>query len=244
MIPKIIHYCWFGKNEIPLSVKDCIESWQKHLPDYKIVRWDEGNFDLNLFPFAAEAYREKKYAFVSDVCRLFALKTQGGIYLDTDVEFIKPLPDNFLKLPAFGGFEDNSLLSSALIAAEKESAWINDLLKYYEGRSFYLPAGQLNMLPNTEIITKFMQENKGLVVNNRRQTFENYCTIFPSRFFSPKSWKTLKIKLYKNSYCIHHFSATWLQEEQSWVGSLANTLLGKPMANNMAAYFRRLIKNQ
>ena len=113
MIPKIIHYCWFGGKEMPELMQKCIASWKQHLPDYELHLWNEQNFDLDRFPYAREAYDNKKYAFVSDVARLWALKEYGGIYLDTDVEVLRPL-DDFLHLPAFMGYEDGKLLNPAM----------------------------------------------------------------------------------------------------------------------------------
>ena len=106
MIPKTIHYCWFGGNPLPQLAKDCIASWKKYLPEYELVEWNESNFPFAQFPLAQEALENRKFAFVSDVCRLYAIKEFGGIYMDTDVEVLKPL-DAFLHHAAFSGFENN-----------------------------------------------------------------------------------------------------------------------------------------
>ncbi len=242
MIPKIIHYCWFGKGVKPELVTSCLASWQKYLPDYRIVEWNEENFDINSYRYSAEAYRERKFAFVADVCRLFALKSMGGIYLDTDVEFLKPLDEAMLSNVAFTGFEDNLLLSSAIMGSEPDSRWINDLLTYYDDRSFYLPNGKPDILPNTESITAFMKADKGLQLNNSFQQIEGYCTVYSSEFFSPKSWKTLKIKVTANTCCIHHFAASWIADsDYSLIGKLSNRLLGKRVSNFLAKIYRDLL---
>ncbi|MGE6220062.1 glycosyltransferase family 32 protein [Nubsella zeaxanthinifaciens] len=238
MIPKILHYCWFGNGEMPELALKCLESWRKYLPDYEIMVWNESNFDVNMYRFASEAYKEKKYAFVADVCRLYALKNMGGIYLDTDVEFLKPLDEKVLQQNAFTGFEDNLLLSSAIMGSEKNGKWINDLLPYYDNRSFYLKDGTHDVNPNTEIITEFMKTRKNVQINNTFQELEGYCTIFPSDYFCPKSWKTLKIKQTPNTYCIHHFAGSWLHKKQSTLGKLANFLLGKRIANAWSEKYR------
>lgn len=244
MIPKIIHYCWFGNGEIPDLTIKCIESWKKYLPDYEIIVWNEHKFDIALYRFAAEAYHEKKYAFVSDVCRLYALKHMGGIYLDTDVEFIKPLNDNLLFNNAFTGYEDNLLFSCAIMGSVKNGNWIDDLLAHYENRSFYKVDGSLDVNPNTEIITEFMQQEKGVAINNKFQKIEEYCTIYPSDYFCPKSWKTLKVKITANTYCIHHFAGSWLhQANYSFAGKMANLLLGKRIANFLAKIYREKLSN-
>lgn len=238
MIPKILHYCWFGNGEMPELTLKCLDSWRKYLPDYKIIVWNEGNFDVNMYRFSSEAYKEKKYAFVADVCRLYALKNMGGIYLDTDVEFIRPLDEDMLNNKAFTGFEDNLLLSSAIMGSEKDGKWINDLLLYYNNRSFYLKDGEHDINPNTEIITAFMKTKKGVRINNTYQKIEKYCTIYPSDYFCPKSWKTLKIKKTNNTYCIHHFAGSWLHRKGSLLGRLANFLLGKRIANSLSEIYR------
>jgi len=239
MIPKIIHYCWFGKGEMPDLVLKCLDSWNRYLPEYEIVVWNEENFDVNQYQYAREAYQERKFAFVSDVCRLHALKTIGGIYLDTDVEFLKPLDEAMLGHIAFTGFEDNLLLSSAIMGSIKGSQWIDDLLSYYHNRSFYLSNGGLDLHPNTESITAFMKEKKSLRIDNTLQVIDNYCTIYPSDHFSPKSWKTLKINITENTYSIHHFAASWLQHSNySAMGKLANLLLGKRISDLLAKYYR------
>ncbi|MGV3545956.1 MAG: glycosyltransferase family 32 protein [Pedobacter sp.] len=165
MIPKIIHYCWFGKGTMPELALKCLESWKKHLPDYQIMEWNEENFDVNMYRFSSEAYKERKFAFVADVCRLYALKNMGGIYLDTDVEFLLPLDEEMLNEAAFTGFEDNLLLSSAIMGSEKDGKWISDLLQHYHNRSFYLADGGFDVNPNTEIITEFMRSGKNVQIN-------------------------------------------------------------------------------
>ena len=240
MIPKIIHYCWFGNAELPELVRNCIASWKRHLPDYQIVEWNEENFAISQYRFAAEAYKERKFAFVADVCRLHALKEMGGVYLDTDVEFLKPLSPEMLGDKAFTGFEDNLLMSSAIMGSEPNGKWINDLLAYYGERSFYLPNGKLDVNPNTEIITAFMRDQKKVRIDNTYQKLENYCTIYPSNYFCPKSWKTLQIKLTPETYCIHHFAGSWLHgDEMSWIGKWTNKILGKRVAAFLAAKYRK-----
>jgi hypothetical protein len=238
MIPKILHYCWFGNGEMPELALKCLESWRKYLPDYEIMVWNEDNFDVNMYRFSSEAYKERKFAFVADVCRLYALKNIGGIYLDTDVEFLRPLDEKMLQQKAFTGFEDNLLLSSAIMGSEKDGKWINDLLPYYADRSFYLKDGSHDVNPNTEIITEFMKTRKNVHINNTFQVLVDYCTIYPSDYFCPKSWKTLKIKQTPNTFCIHHFAGSWLHKKQSVLGMLANFLLGKRIANAWSEKYR------
>lgn len=243
MIPKVIHYCWFGNGEKPDLVKDCIASWRKYLPEYEIMEWNEGNFAIDSYQFSKEAYKERKFAFVADVCRLHALYTVGGVYLDTDVEFLKPFDQEMLDDCAFTGFEDNLLLSSATMGSEKQGAWVTDLLKYYKDRSFYLPNGSFDVNPNTEIITAFMKKEKGISVSNEFQKLAGYCTIYPNQFFSPKSWKTLKINATEKTYCIHHFAGSWVNDgEMSFIGKLFNAIFGKQFSDHLAGVYRKMLK--
>lgn len=204
MIPKIIHYCWFGGNPLPKLAVKCIESWKKYLPEYEIKEWNESNFPIEEFRFAKEALDEKKYAYVSDVCRLYALKMYGGIYMDTDVEVIKSM-DSFLHHSAFSGFENDNFVPTGLMAAEKESKWATEMLDYYNDRSFYLENGMLDTTSNTVIITELMKM-KGFEMNNQFQEIENYIAFYPNSYFCPKSYVTGQIELTENTYCIHHFA--------------------------------------
>lgn len=208
MIPKIIHYCWFGKKEKPNDVKKYIESWKQYYPDFIIKEWNEDNFNINLMPFVKEAYQRKKYAFVSDVARIYALITEGGIYFDTDVFVLKRFPDNFFYKSSFIGFEDDSKIGTAIIASEANHPFWIEFYKYYQSQHFILTKDMLNMTPNVDILTNMLIE-RGLDCNNSYQTIENI-SIFPKDYFSPKSYLTGKIKKTINTYTIHDFAGTWL----------------------------------
>ena len=223
MIPKIIHYCWFGGNALPKLAIDCITSWEKYLPDYEVIEWNETNFPIEKFPFAKEALENKKFAFVSDVCRLYALQNIGGIYMDTDVEVLKPL-DLFLHHTAFSGFENDDFVPTGIMASVPNGTWINELLNYYENRSFIKPDGSLDTTSNTFIITQMMIE-KGFIMNNSIQDLEGYVCFYPNDFFCPKSYKTGKIELTNNSYCIHHFAKSWIPFHIKWKNILKMKLM-------------------
>ena len=207
MIPKKIHYCWFGKGKMPELALKCIESWRVNLPDYELKEWNENSFDINSNFYVKEAYESRKFAFVTDYVRLYALYTEGGIYMDTDVEVLKNL-DPFLDLPAFSGFEDNVHIPTGIMAAEKGSVWAGWQLKYYDDRHFLLPDGTLDLTTNVEIIGKLMRE-KGFILRNGLYNFQNIITIFPRDYFCPKSHTTGKIELTQNTYTIHHFAGSW-----------------------------------
>lgn len=205
MIPKIIHCCWFGGNPMPRSVKKFMGSWRKCLPDYEIKIWTEKEFNpLDSIPYVKEAYECAKYAFVSDYVRLYALSQYGGIYLDTDVEILKSL-DPYIETP-FMCFEDDDKLSTAIIAAEKSTSWVNDILGMYKERRF-LNNGEMDLTTNVEFISKqFIKW--GLCVGGQRQTV-NDVVIYPSVYFSPKSWGTGKYHITEDTVAIHHFAGSW-----------------------------------
>lgn len=214
MIPKIIHYCWFGRNPLPEIARQYIESWRKYCPEFEIKEWNEDNFDLDQYPYAREAYDNCKFAFVTDVVRLYALYNEGGIYMDTDVEVIAPL-DPFLNHHVFSGFEDASHVSTGIIGSEKGSEWALENLEYYNGRHFVKPDGSLDLKTNVITITNNMMA-KGLVLNNTYQNIPGYFTIYPNDYFCPKDYYTEKIKRTKNTHAIHHFSRSWCDKESQW----------------------------
>ena len=157
MIPKIVHYCWFGKGEKPKLAQKCIASWKKYLSDYEFIEWSEDNFDITSIKYVEEAYICKKYAFVTDYVRLYALYNIGGIYMDTDVEVLTDY-DMFLHHKAFSGFESDGNVPTGMMAAEKGNKWIGDLLKYYNDKLFIHDDGSYNLTTNTTIITNYMVE--------------------------------------------------------------------------------------
>lgn len=203
MIPKIIHYCWFGGNPMPKLAQTCINSWKKYLPEYEIREWNENNFDVTSHPFTAEAYAAKKYAFVTDYVRLFALFNEGGIYMDTDVEVLQPL-DKFLHHPAFSGFEPGGQVPTGIMASGKEGEWVGWLLEQYHEKHFTETEET-----NTAFITRLMC-NRGFKTNNQYQEFENMFVAYPSDFFCPLVSAGHKLHLTDNTHCIHHFAGSWL----------------------------------
>lgn len=207
MIPKVIHYCWFGGNPLPELARKCIESWQKYCPDYQIIEWNEGNFDFSSCDYALEAYKAQKWAFISDYARLKILVEHGGIYMDTDVELIKPL-DKFLNEQAFSGFEDECCVPTGIMACEKNFKLFEILLKRYDARKFVNPDGTFDTTTNVVEITKYLASN-GLLLNNQKQTIDGL-TLYPKEYFCPKSNTTGKIECTNNTHAIHHFAGSWL----------------------------------
>lgn len=214
-IPKILHYCWFGNNKYPKDVKKYMESWRKYFPDYKIIRWDESNFDINCCQYVKDAYKEKKWAFVTDYVRLYALVKYGGIYLDTDVEILKPL-DLFLKYDAFSSFQPNPdntyTITTGIMGCKKGFLFFDEILSDYNDLSFYKEDGTLNDTPNVEYITNICIKY-GLKLNNKHQSIKGL-EIFNNEYFCPKNWKTRKLDLTSNTYTIHHFKGSWIPKRQ------------------------------
>ena len=208
MIPKVIHYCWFGKGKMPKMAKKCIKSWRKYCPDYEIKEWNEDNFNLDLYPYAREAYDNRKFAFVTDIVRLYALYHEGGIYMDTDVEVIKPI-DAFLKHTAFSGFENEKNVPTGIMASEKGGLWAKENLEYYNNRHFIKPDGSFDYTSNVVTITNYMLVH-GLKQNNTYQEFPNLITIYPKDVFCPLNYQGMKLTLTENTATIHHFSGSWL----------------------------------
>ena len=209
MIPKVIHYCWFGKGEKPKLAEKCINSWHKYCPDYVFIEWNEENFDINSNRYVREAYENKKYAFVTDYVRLYALINYGGIYMDTDVELIKSL-DPFLDNQAFSGFEEKAWIPTGLMACEKDFLLFKEYLSYYDDISFVNKDGSLNTVTNTYTITK-MTEKHGLVRNGVYQVIEGF-VLYPKDYFCPLNDATGQLNKTENTVAIHWFNKSWLPQ--------------------------------
>ncbi len=217
MIPKVIHYCWFGGKPLDAMGEKCLASWKRYCPDYEIIEWNEKNFDIRVWPYAQEAYEAKKWAFVSDVARLYALVNYGGIYMDTDVELLKPL-DELLELKAFSGFEGGCRILTGLMASEKAHPLFAELLDEYQTAHFLKDDGSFDMTTNVVRITNACMPY-GLQLNNTLQTVNGF-TLFPKEYFCPKNHHDFKLNLTENSYCIHHFDGSWLRDEDKMAKAL------------------------
>ncbi|MFP2504161.1 glycosyltransferase family 32 protein [Buttiauxella gaviniae] len=208
MIPKKIHYCWFGRGQMPELAINCLESWKKNLPDYEIVVWNEDSFDINSNRYVKEAYESKKFAFVTDYVRLYALYNHGGIYMDTDVEVLKSL-DKFLVHGAFTGCEDDMMCVTGTMASVKGHSWIEKLLSGYDDRSFILPDGSFDRTPNTKVITDLTISEYGWKPQNILQALKDDLYIYPFDVFCAKQWRTGNVTITKDTHTVHHFSASW-----------------------------------
>ena len=210
-IPKIIHYCWFGGNELPDNVIKCIKSWEKYCPDYQIIRWDESNYDYKKVSFTAEAYSVKKWAFVSDVARLDIISKYGGIYLDTDVELVKSL-DPFLVNCAFMAFEQGRNVATGLgFGAEKGNKIIIQNLDLYKNLHFINSDGTYNLKPCPQYTTELLI-SLGLHKEDTLQVIDNM-KIYPSEYFCPMLLSRGKAEITNNTVSIHHYDGTWTTDE-------------------------------
>lgn len=235
MIPRIIHYCWFGRGPMPDLAQKCIESWHRYMPDYEYRLWNEDSFDIQSVPYVKEAYESGKYAFVTDYVRLYALYTEGGIYMDTDVEVLKPY-DNLMDLPGFTGYEGSKSLPpvTGTMASEPGNAWVKEQLDSYQGVHFILPDGTLDLTTNTVRITRVMQEG-GFVSDGKKQIYKDM-HIFPVEYFCPQQ-TTGEIIMTDNTYCDHHFMGSWGEKKK---GVLLR-LFGQKTLTKLIKLKRRLL---
>lgn len=214
MIPKIIHYCWFGKGELPELAQRCVASWHEHMPDYEYRLWNEDNFDVNQMSYTREAYETKKYAFVSDYVRLWALYHEGGIYMDVDFMVYKPL-DDLLHWDAFAGFEGSkhSPVMMGVVASQPKGVWVKEQLDRYQDRHFIKPDGTLDLTTNVEFITANMRA-QGFAQNGLEQDFKDL-HVFPVDYFSPRQ-TTGEYFRTDNTYCDHMGLRSWTQSDNNW----------------------------
>lgn len=212
IIPKIIHYCWFGGNTIPDKNLEWIESWKKYCPDYKIIRWDESNYDVTKNNYMYEAYRKEKWGFVSDYARVDIIYEYGGIYLDTDVEIIKCL-DELLYQQAFCGIESNRRIALGLgFGSVKKSTLMKDIMDMYDKINFVDKNGNLNLTTCVQLQYSVFKKN-GFITDGNYQIF-NGMTVLPEKVLSPKDLYTGEITIKKNTFSIHHYDASWVDEKK------------------------------
>ena len=208
MLPKIIHYCWFGRGEKPVLAQKCIDSWRKFCPDFEIREWNEDNCDYLAMPFMMEAYAAKKYAFVSDVMRLIVLEQYGGVYFDTDVELVRDLAP-LLYDEGFIGFENDQYVNSGQgIAAMPHHPVVQAMIEEYRKLHFANADGTTNAVGCPHLNTDVM-ERYGLVRNGKEQRVAGI-HVYPAEFFNPLDSVTGKLTKTENTYSIHWYSMSWL----------------------------------
>ena len=237
-IPHIIHYCWFGGNEKPDNIKAFIKGWKEKLTDYTFVEWNESNFSIDDAPeYVKEAYSVKKYAFVSDVARLQALATYGGIYLDTDVMVFKSL-EPLLSYSAFAGFEGSKHLpiGTCIIGSEKNGVWVQEQLQDYVDRVFIKDDGSFDTITNVTFINQKMKEN-GFIGDGKEQDYKDL-HIFPVDYFCPRHTTGEYIRT-DNTYCDHLGIGSWANNCSNWKSRLLS-LVSPRMRTKLIIIKRKL----
>lgn len=204
---KILHYCWFGPNPIPYEYIGYMDSWKRFCPEFKMKCWNENNFDVNSVKFVKDAYSDGKWAFVSDYVRFYALYNEGGLYVDTDVEFIQPIDD--LLSTSFMGFESCTSVAPGLILFAKTTyeKFFGEILDIYNNLN-YSYENRFN-ISSPKIVTDFLVKN-GLILDNTFQVIDNL-TIYPMEYFQPwgENWKHKRF-FTQNTRTIHHYKGSWL----------------------------------
>lgn len=237
MIPHIIHYCWFGKGEQPQLAQDCIASWKMHMPDWQFMRWDESNFDIAAAPlYVRQAYEARKFAFVSDYVRLWALDQYGGLYMDVDFMVYRPFNDLMDKYPAFAGYEGSKRqpVMQGVIASEPHGVWVRDMLGTYDTRPFIQSDGSMDMTPNTSYFTDRLEMQgfiadgveKDVLLSVDKKSEDGDCSlengtfllhVFPVHYFCPVQTTGEDLRT-AETYCEHKGVSSWAQ--QTWKAKL------------------------
>lgn len=210
MIPKIIHFCWLSNDEYPSKIAYCINSWKEKLPDYEVRLWDLSRFDINSSVWCKEAFESRKYAFAADYIRCYALYTEGGIYLDSDVEVLKSF-DDLLHFPYFIGEEQGFNIEPAVMGCEKGWKFMKEMMEYYDNRHFNVN-GAFDMTTLPVIMSDSINRKYKYIRMKYLSDFikdENVFCVFPATYFSPKYPNSFKCPVSSYTYSIHHFAASW-----------------------------------
>ena len=238
LIPKVIHYCWFGKGEMPELVERCIASWRTHMPDWEYRLWTEDNFDITSAPqYVQEAYAAKKYAFVSDYVRLWALEREGGLYMDVDFEVYRSF-ENLMGYEAFAGYEGSKRnpVMMGVLAAEAHHPWIQGMMKTYEDRKFVRDDGTLDMTPNTGYFLQWMQA-RGFVADGVEKDWMGV-HILPVECFCPGLTTGENVRS-ERTYCEHKGLHSWSGNGE-WKAKMLN-LVGRKWKTRLIKIKRRLL---
>ena len=242
MIPKVIHYCWFGRNPLPRMAVKCIASWRKYFPDYEIKEWNEDNFDVNVIPYTKDAYEDGKYAFVSDYARFWILYRYGGVYFDTDVEAIKPMEDIIARGPFMGleiAGESGKIAPGLGLAVEAGNPVYGQILDGFAKLDYHLPDGSRNPYTMIPLVTDLMRE-KGLSGQEDIQEVEGIFIYAPD-YFNPLDDATGRLRKTENTRTIHWFMKSWIAGEslwKIWIKRFLRRLLG----SNCLTSLKKIIK--
>ena len=227
MIPKIINYVWVGNNPKPKDIKKCMKTWKKHLKDYKIIEWNESNFDISSHPFVKKAYEAKKWAYVSDYIRMYAIYNYGGIYLDTDVLVLENF-DKFLNNKVFVGFERENYPFTAVFGAEKKNKFIKKLLDYYDNLDAYNFDFENN---NTISVSNILINEYGCSKENKEQLLKDGIKVYKDDILCNPS---------KNSTTVHIFTGTWLEGVKPLKRKIVTALKTNIKTKKQAEIYRKI----
>lgn len=209
-IPKKIHYCWLSGEPFPSQIRECIDSWHKFMPDYEFKLWDMNTFDIDSVPYVRQAVDKRKWAFASDYIRLWALYSEGGIYLDSDIMVLRSF-DDLLECKSFTGFESGGRIAAWIFASESGNPLFKELLDYYDGRNFVDDNGIPDLTPNTVPTTKILVKH-GLKAKKTVQQLDDI-TVFTEDYFSPFNPWTKRTVITDNSYAMHLFKGAWFGDK-------------------------------
>ena len=243
MIPKIIHYCWVGGAALPPLAEECIQSWQKFMPDYRLMRWDESNFNIGEAPaYVQQAYEARKFAFVSDYIRLWALEQYGGLYLDVDFEVLRPFDELMEQHIAFAGYEGSKRqpVMQGVLASEPHGAWVRDMLSTYTDRAFVRSDGSLDLTPNTTFFSDRL-EAQGFIPDGKEADIYVDRVLFfhllPVWAFCPVLTTGEDVRT-ESTYCVHRGLNSW-DTATTWKARLLR-LLG-PQCKTPLIKLKRLL---
>ena len=231
MIPKKIHYIWVGGKEKPADIKRCMDTWKKHLSDYEIIEWNEKNFDIDAHPYTKSAYAAKKWAYVSDYIRAYAIYHEGGIYLDTDVLILDDF-EAFLNDRAFVGYENADYPFTAVFGAEKGHPFVKDILDYYDGREFEFDSNDQMKVVNTKSVSDILIQDYDCELGNKRQTLREGIEVYTEDVLCNPS---------ENSVSIHVFTGTWMEGKKPLARKINKFLKLRVISKKRARLFRKYI---
>lgn len=213
-IPRIIHYCWFGGNPLPELDQRCLASWYKYMPDWQFMCWNESNFDISSAPlYVRQAYEARKFAFVSDYVRLWALEMFGGVYMDVDFMVYRPFDELMEKYAAFAGYEGSKRkpVMQGVIASEPHGAWVKDMLRTYDTRVFIKEDGHLDMTPNTSYFTDRLEAQGFIPDGVEKDVYVNdtfFLHVMPVWAFCPVLTTGEDVRT-SETYCEHKGESSW-----------------------------------
>lgn len=247
MIPKIIHYCWFGGKPLPKSAIKCINSWKIHFPDYEIKEWNESNFDISLMPYTSEAYAMGKFAFVSDVARFYIIYQEGGLYFDTDVEVVAPMYD-IVETGAFMGIQNPAIEGEKFpmvapglgLGAEAGHPFYKEVLDYYKNLHYSVEDGITKSGNIVDHIT-YLLKGKGLKPTNSIQKVADL-TIYPKDYFCPFDDNTGVLATTQNTRSIHWYSKTWIDKPKWYF--IITRFLHRHLGVNSLYHIKKTLKRK